>query len=174
MELKIRAGKGRLAPLEAALACALLAFSLCVAGSALTDRFAPAVPKMRVQCLRWSFGIIDKYDREVERGGLYGFLSRGVPGRKDGVLLAKRFSGMPLDETVVTPRGDVLVNGRREGARGFLAGMRLGLDPRQFARRRVLGFGEYWGLGDTADSYDSRYWGPISQSQIVGRLHVLF
>ena len=52
--------------------------------------------------------------------------------------------------------------------------MTLKVKPEFFTRKNVLDFGRYWGLGDRFGSYDSRYWGSIDESQIAGRLHILF
>ena len=33
---------------------------------------------------------------------------------------------------------------------------------------------EFFALGTTIDSYDSRYWGTVNETQIVGRLYPIF
>ena len=45
---------------------------------------------------------------------------------------------------------------------------------KRYVGRRVLQADEFWMLGTMPMSFDSRYWGPINGSQIVGRAHVLF
>ena len=52
--------------------------------------------------------------------------------------------------------------------------MRLKVQPGYFVRTNVLDFGRFWGLGDAVLSYDSRYWGSIDETQVIGRLIRLF
>ena len=46
----------------------------------------------------------------------------------------------------------------------------LGVTPESFERAFTLGKGELFMMGDDPLSYDGRYYGPITDSQIVGRV----
>lgn len=127
------------------------------------------------QCLSsWNIGVIDLYDRIPERNGVYAFTAAhtGLPQRPDGTLFAKRFRAMPLDEIEVKD-STVFVNGIAV-AKGFIHAPLLNKTPDDFERYEVLDPGTYQGFGDTYDSFDSRYWGDIDESQVIGRLHALF
>ena len=45
---------------------------------------------------------------------------------------------------------------------------------KKFYGSRVLKDGEYWMMGTKYLSFDSRYWGPIKEDQIVARAYVIF
>ena len=83
-----------------------------------------------------------------------------------GALFAKRFVGCPGDEI------------RTEGAEFYLNGKRIavaskhdsnGVAVSSFEFDGVIPDGSYFVLGDGGKSYDSRYWGFVRKSWIVGR-----
>ena len=88
-----------------------------------------------------------------------------------GTVFAKRFVGCP---------GDML---RTQGTEFYLNGKRVavasGHDSRgvvvsSFRHDGVIPAGSYFVLGDGERSYDSRYWGFVRKSWIVGRGFPLF
>ena len=88
-----------------------------------------------------------------------------------GAVFAKRFVGCP---------GDML---RTQGTEFYLNGKRVavasGHDSRgvvvsSFRHDGVIPAGSYFVLGDGERSYDSRYWGFVRKSWIVGRGFPLF
>ena len=83
-----------------------------------------------------------------------------------GAVFAKRFVGCP---------GDTL---RTEGAKFYLKGKRIavasghdskGVEVESFQFDGVIPVDSYFVLGDGEKSYDSRYWGFVKRSWIVGR-----
>lgn len=83
-----------------------------------------------------------------------------------GTVFAKRFVGCP---------GDAL---RTEGALFYLNGEKIavaseydskGVAVASFRFNGVIPVGSYFVLGDGERSYDSRYWGFVKRSWIVGR-----
>jgi conjugative transfer signal peptidase TraF len=85
-------------------------------------------------------------------------------GMPAGVLLLKRVAGAGGDRVcagpamVVTPERQVAV--RRTDRRGVELSAWNGC--------RVLGADELFLLGDTPSSFDSRYFGPVSRSEVTG------
>ena len=88
-----------------------------------------------------------------------------------GAVFAKRFVGCP---------GDTL---RTQGTKFYLNGERIavasghdskGVAVSSFRFDGVIPAGSYFVLGDGGRSYDSRYWGFVRKSWIVGRGFPLF
>jgi conjugal transfer pilin signal peptidase TrbI len=50
----------------------------------------------------------------------------------------------------------------------------LGQLPEVFTREDAVPTGTVWMMGDTRDSFDSRYWGPLPMAQIRGRAYALY
>ncbi len=88
-----------------------------------------------------------------------------------GTVFAKRFVGCP---------GDVLTTkGREFYINGSCVGVASETDSRGYLVKSFKFSGEipkntYFVLGDGKDSYDSRYWGFVKKSWIVGRGFPLF
>ncbi len=155
---------------------ALAALLLAGIDAVFLSRYEVVIPRYRTSCIDVPFnlGLVDKWDRRPRRRGvLYAFRTRHVMGRRDGQLFGKYIEALPLDLAEVTSSRRVEVNGV-EKARGLPVARDLKLPPEAFVRRQVLGFGQYWALGRSFDSYDSRYWGALDESQIEGRFYVLF
>jgi signal peptidase I len=90
--------------------------------------------------------------------------------------LVKRVIGLPGD-TVSLRQGYVLIDGRRLNE-SWLPTSRRGVtypgpagQPYDLAKPYVVPANHYFMMGDNRkDSCDSRYWGPISRSLIVGKV----
>lgn len=102
---------------------------------------------------------------DVNRGDLVVF--SGVPREGSGRDLIKRVIALP-GETVEGRDGAVMVNGRRLEESYLPAGVTTDA----FAPRTVPP-GEYWMMGDNrGSSRDSRVFGAVPKSRIVGRAFV--
>lgn len=120
--------------------------------------------------------IVDLKDRTPVRDGVFAFHTRRTaPVFEEGTLFAKVMRGMPGDRVEVTKDFRILVNGI-ELARGLPLYRDVPADMlrRKFSGAKTLGEGEYWMLGTTPGSFDSRYWGVMKDDQIVGRAYPLF
>ena len=91
--------------------------------------------------------------------------SQAVPGAGPRAFV-KRVVGLPGDVITVT-HGHVIRNGRR-ASEPFAAP--CGGGPECDLQPIVVAPGHYFLMGDNrGDSDDSRYWGPVARSQIIGR-----
>lgn len=106
------------------------------------------------------------------------------PALKSGVFYIKRIAGLPR-ESIRIQSPHLVVNGEiikepaifttlSEHANGFVLAHTMPRLPSVLSQpedKIVLGENQYLVLGDnTESSLDSRYYGPISESQIVGRV----
>ncbi|GAA4649318.1 hypothetical protein GCM10023116_15920 [Kistimonas scapharcae] len=154
-----------------------VAILLSVLFSYLTDRFLFGFDQQEHKCIPgYTFYIVDKHDREpVQRGETFAFLSaRMEPLYPDGATMIKVVAGLPGDDICVTEK-QVLVNSDPIPDIDSLPLARnMGLEPRDLARALKLEPNFYWMMGRTSDSFDSRYWGPMHQVQIVGRAYPIW
>ena len=156
---------------------AVLALSLVLAtGAYLATRFRLGYDDQAHQCLpphRWF--LIDRHDRMVRRGSLIAFVALGSqmgPYFRDGQVIVKRAAGVPGDRVVVGP-DSVRINGVEVGE-GLALARTLKRPAAAFVRADIVPPGKLWMVGATADSFDSRYWGFLPTSRVIGRAYVLW
>jgi conjugal transfer pilin signal peptidase TrbI len=112
--------------------------------------------------------LIDRWNRVPLKEGLYAFEARGLtPWYADGTRMLKRLTGMPGEVVEVNHHG-IQVETRQIGE-GLVLAAQLGQPPEAFHRTHILDEGQYWFSGDAPTSFDSRYWGPVSGEQLLGR-----
>jgi len=144
------------------------------AGVYLAERFRIGYDDQDRQCLpshRWF--LIDRHDHAVKRGAIVAFAARGLgPYFHDGQIIVKHAAGVPGDRVQVD-RQAVLINGAEVGEGLALAGT-LKRPPSDFLHDDRVPPGHLWMMGATADSFDSRYWGFLPQSQVIGRAYALW
>jgi len=118
------------------------------------------------------------------RGDLVVFRTDGLPLTPPKTCFVKRVIGLP-GETVSIDPPYVLINGKKvtepailrriaDGEGGY-SGFRLAAHPSALLNRSTdaisLGPNEFFVLGDnTANSKDSRYFGPVPKDSIIGRV----
>jgi conjugal transfer pilin signal peptidase TrbI len=106
---------------------------------------------------------------DVVQGDLVAFRARGVGVPFfEGKLFVKHAAGVPGDWVTVTP-AHTWINGD-----GLALAGALQRDPASFARHERVPVDQFWMLGETADSFDSRYWGFLPTTQMMGKVYVLF
>ncbi len=140
----------------------------------LTQRFTLAVATQEYLCLPpYRLWVIDKWDREPIRGDIYAFKSSGLqPVFEDDTTIVKVLEGMPGDTAEVTLE-ETRINGSVV-AQGLQVATDIGHDPSRYLRSGVIAQGRFWFFGRTPDSFDSRYWGSVGQSQIIGKAYPLW
>ena len=129
--------------------------------------------------LPWRLALIDLGDREVGRGDFVAFRALGIAVEvegttihPDGTWLLKRVVGVPGDVVRVDAAG-LHVNGDLVAPGLVLAGT-LGHPPAHWFREEVIPEGRLYVAGLHPQSYDSRYFGPIAEHQIVGQARGLW
>lgn len=123
-----------------------------------------------IEGYRWYLS--DLKDSAVERGAAYVICSKDLmPIYPECTQMVKFLVGLPGDTVKVVQSG-VFINDELI-AEGFEAGIRLGLDLGQFYGESTLTENEFWVLGDSPESFDSRYWGSIGQERIQNRAYPL-
>lgn len=154
--------------------------ALCVYGFALFHVFYGNVSfgfsNQDSSCLYAEFFIIDKQVDDIQRGELamFNFTKQTVvltPGDK----VIKIVAGVPGD-TISFNEYEFFVNGKRfHKAKSMQMNLKtLGHSIEDYQTEYTLKDNEYFMVGETPDSFDSRYWGPITQSQIEGEAYAIY
>lgn len=159
------------------LSFALKAVPLAIlAGAAafyLSGRFSIGIDPQESTCLPWRVFVIDKADIDPKRGAIFAFKAKDLrPYFKQGTHMIKVIDGLPGDLVKVT-KEKVLVNGTEVGE-GLGLAKPLKRPPGRFVREEIVPEGKYWFMGKTLDSYDSRYWGYVSESDLIGRAYPIW
>jgi conjugal transfer pilin signal peptidase TrbI len=104
------------------------------------------------------------FDRKYEKVAFY---ARGLePWFEDGTQMIKFVLGLPGSHVSIRADG-VWIDGFKV-LDGLGLAEPLGLSPSDVQREYTLAEGEYFVGGYHPKSYDSRYFGPIQQSQVRG------
>lgn len=148
---------------------------LFLAGWLFSFRLSIGINSQVMGCIRGTVFIVDHQDKTPVVGEVFAYRAmQAEPVYANGTLMAKYLAAGPGDTVEVTPDFRILVNDR-ELAHGLPHLKALDDEAvKRYVGRRVLQADEFWMLGTMPMSFDSRYWGPINGSQIVGRAHVLF
>lgn len=125
------------------------------------------------RCLPWRVYLMHAEIPAVERGAYVAYIDRaGVMGPKwANRIIGKQIVGLPGDRVVV--KDDFAwVNGKPVGA--LIHNAKLGKGPRGFDREEIVPPGKVFVAGAEPASYDSRYWGFLDQSSLIGSIQPLF
>ena len=123
---------------------------------------------------------------KFQRGDLIVFRTdrRTMPWYQPGTRFLKLVRGVPGDRVQINAAGKLEITGpdyRFESAlepqvvqllaqqRGKMAAGKSGPPPVDFTADYRLAPEEYFVMGTLPDSYDSRYWGTVRLSQVVGK-----
>ena len=127
-----------------------------------------------VKCLPgYSFFLVDTKDKALVRGHIYAFHSDKLkPFFSNSDHMAKVLVGLPGDQVQINAKG-IFVNGACVG-HGLTYADIHGRTPQQLYGKTTLKPNQYWFMGKSDQSFDSRYWGTVSNEQIIGRVYPLF
>jgi conjugal transfer pilin signal peptidase TrbI len=148
---------------------------LAVLGLYLSSRFSIGVLAAGANCMPpHEIWLMDFHNRTVKTGDPVVFAAglRMQPFFPPDLLVVKRLVGMPGDHVVVGTDATT-VNGHVVGE-GLDIAATLKRPPEEFHADITVPEGTYFILGDTRDSYDSRYWGPLPAEALRGRAHGLW
>lgn len=135
---------------------------------AFLARYKLGIDLQDVRCLPWRVWFVDTADHQVTRGDYVEFRTddRVAQFFTPGSRFLKEVVGVPGDHVMVK-EGVVLVNGRPLAELNLAK--KIGKPLSSFSRDFIVPKGRYWVMGTHPYSYDSRYWGTISQAQILGQ-----
>lgn len=141
----------------------------------LISRYQIGVDDQGRKCIPgYTIYLIDKKDKVMDKGKIYAYGARRLePFYKEGHVMIKFLRGVPGDELEVTAEGSVLINGIEKG-KGLYHAKTLNRPETDFIGRGVVKPGQYWVMGLTETSFDSRYFGAIERDQVIGRAYPLF
>ena len=176
MDAAIGAGhRPRRLPWPRFVARAALALAGVLAiGAYAADRFRIGIDDQVHRCLPpHRVFLIDRHDRALAAGEVFAFRATGMaPYFPEGAIVIKRAAGLP-GARVRVGREVTQVEDRVVGE-GLALARTLGRAAETFLRDEPVPPGHLWVMGDTADSFDSRYWGFLPERQVVGRAYALW
>ncbi|NRC34222.1 signal peptidase I [Pseudomonas aeruginosa] len=158
-----------------AFALKAIPIALLVGGLAYyaSSRFSLGIDPQENTCLPWRVFVIDKHDVTPERGAIFAFKAKDLrPFFQEGTHMIKVIDGLPGDRVKVTPE-QVLVNGKEVGE-GLRLSKPLKKPAGRFVREEIVPANKYWFMGKTLDSFDSRYWGYVQKSDLIGRAYPIW
>ena len=149
---------------------------LVLLGMFIGARYRIVGDPQTIRCIPgYTVYLVDLQDRELVRGKLYMFRSKNLaPIYAEGTKMLKYLRGMPGDFIEVRSNDQVFINGVASEAGLSLAEEKLGRPASSFHGKATLGADDYWFLGTSPLSFDSRYWGAVKRESIVGRAYPIF
>lgn len=147
---------------------------ILVSGAYLGERYTLGADPQANRCLAdYRTFVVDHHQHDISRDHLVAFHAQGLaPIFEDGTLIAKYVRGVPGDHVEVTEDHEVRINGEVIEA-GLPYASTIGMAEEAFVGSMTIPEGEFWVMGDTDYSFDSRYWGTISYDQVSGKAHGL-
>jgi conjugal transfer pilin signal peptidase TrbI len=149
---------------------ALLLGVLLIAGVAYaSDRYRVAFDPQETLCDDYKVALIDKTQTIPERGKRFAVRTAGLRWYADGLVLGKQVVGLPGDLVAVGENG-VFVNGGRLGVLNPEVLERAELGLADVVRTYRVAPGQVFLFAPSERSFDSRYFGPVAEDQILGRM----
>jgi len=140
-----------------------------------TSRYTIAINGAASDCLRASVFLVDKWDQQIRKGDLAAFTmnnENAVHGTgQNWIKKAVATGGMRLNVT----ENEVVINGKELIKSTLTYSLNyLDLSMKDVPSFVVVPDGEFFMMGETITSYDSRYWGTVKQQDILGKAYALF
>lgn len=114
-----------------------------------------------------------KDDTVINRNDLVAFKTANVGGYDNGTLFVKYVRGVPGDFVEIKPHTGTFVNDVFLSNSFFHADKFVGGRDAMAVKGKITP-NRYWVMGTGEQSYDSRYWGTIDRSQIIGKATILW
>lgn len=127
------------------LVMVLMGLSIIIMFNLLIARYRIAIDFESIRCIpEYAIYIVDKHDKVPKRNQLYLFKSKNLqPIYPKNTMMLKYLRGLPGDVVTIDQHDDIYIDNH------------------------------YWFLGTSIHSFDSRYWGSVKQSNILGRAYAL-
>lgn len=153
----------------------LLISLMLVLGCGFINRYKIGIDPQNERCLPNNFiYLIDLKDLKLERNATYAFHAKGLsPLFKDGTRMLKILVGLPGDTVEINKNHEILVNGKVITS-GLQQAERIGKSKDSFIGKAILKQNELWFLGESINSFDSRYWGAAKKNQLIGRAYAIY
>jgi|AntRauTorcE11898_2_1112593.scaffolds.fasta_scaffold05256_3 conjugal transfer pilin signal peptidase TrbI len=155
-------------------ATAILSVVLLI-GAYLGNRFYLGVDSQEYGCLPFTLVIVDTKQRDIKRGQYFAYVAKGMqPAVEDGLVAFKQAVAVSGDQVNVGAE-ETTVNGVPQ-LNGLLrhAGKEKVKSAEELTRTLTIGADQLFAMGTEPASFDSRYWGPVESSQIIGRVYPIY
>ncbi|WP_240224731.1 signal peptidase I [Rheinheimera hassiensis] len=154
---------------------AALCLMVGLAFTYFNSRYSFAFNAADSDCLYASFFLIDKWDKSVSKGELAAFVMNspnaihGVGGRWIKKVAATEGMSVHVDQDKTVIAGTEVVDLSLSYSFQY-----LGMSISDIQTDWLIPAGEFFMMGETISSYDSRYWGTVKQSDIIGKAYAIF
>ncbi|SMC28320.1 conjugal transfer pilin signal peptidase TrbI [Desulfacinum hydrothermale DSM 13146] len=140
--------------------------------SGLSKHYYIGVSGQKASCLPWSVILISRgKPATIQRGDIVEFIGRNMGHGFDGQHITKLVAGLPGDHILIR-KGQLFVNGHYWD--DLWLAEKLGKPVEAFEADYIVPPGKLFVLGTYYRSYDSRYWGMIDESEVIGTGTPLF
>lgn len=140
------------------------------------SRFYLGVNPSSVSCLKVYVLLVDKLDQDVTRGDIAAFeFKQDLRHLHVGDRIGKLVAAISGDK-VEFDENNLYVNGKQFKRVMSMTPMlkHFNQNITAYQTTYTLGPDEYFMVGETFESFDSRYWGPIKKSQLVGQAYAVY
>lgn len=154
------------------LKCGLALLLLALFWGWFFSRFTIGIDIQKETCLPgYHLFLVDTLDKDIARDKVFAYRAKGIePFFKDGQQMVKYIRGVPGDHVEINVNDAVLINGKPV-EHGLALARLLNQPEADFRGQKTLGDNEYWFMGTSPISFDSRYFGTIKYEQIIGRAY---
>ena len=134
------------------------------------NRYEIGIDPQNNQCLPpYRIYLVDKMDKSIVKGKIYAFHSELMQPYGKGLKIVDGIAG----DTVSVDPEETAINGSMVGE-GLALAAESGHTEQELTCSGVVPNGRLWMMGRTRYSFDSRYWGSLDESQIIGRAYPLW
>ncbi|WP_100916046.1 signal peptidase I [Pseudoalteromonas spongiae] len=138
------------------------------------NRFTFSMPNPDSKCLHASMFLVDEKEKFYTKGDLIAFYFpiENDPNFKFKAKFIKKVAATEGDHVIINP-SYVVVNGETIRVNMWPVADYLKRDANEYKREFIVQKGQLFMLGETPASYDSRWWGVISEQDILGRAYAI-
>ncbi|WP_318840387.1 signal peptidase I [Providencia sp. PROV083] len=136
----------------------------------MLHRFEIGIDPQNNQCLPpYRIYLVDKGDTKPVKGTTFAFSSKYMGKTGKGIKMVDGVAG----DAITVNDEETTVNGSMVGE-GLALANESGHTPQELTRKGVIPEGRVWLMGRTKLSFDSRYWGTVPETQIIGRAYPIW